>query len=90
MEAQHLLGKRHGAFVHGEHAIEAIADRRKAAPLHEATALLVWRNPRSDRGCPHSFRQSRRLDTIATVPPSRLYGQTIMAGPASLRAPAGP
>jgi hypothetical protein len=35
-------GARHGAFVHGEHTIEAIGERRKAAVLHEtATALLV-------------------------------------------------
>jgi hypothetical protein len=35
-------GAQHGAFVHGEHTIEAIGERRKAAALHEeATALLV-------------------------------------------------
>jgi hypothetical protein len=35
-------GARHGAFVHGEHTVEAIGERRKATALHEkATALLV-------------------------------------------------
>jgi hypothetical protein len=34
-------GPRHGAFVHGEHTIESIAERRKAVALNEmATELL--------------------------------------------------
>jgi len=35
-------GARHGAFVHGEHTVETIADGRKAAALNDtATGLLL-------------------------------------------------
>src|SRR5262249_37895302 len=35
-------GARHGAFVHGEHTIEAIAERRKAAALNETATELLF------------------------------------------------
>jgi hypothetical protein len=35
-------GARHGAFVHGEHTIEAIAERRRAAALNETATELLF------------------------------------------------
>jgi hypothetical protein len=35
-------GPRHGAFVHGEHAIEAIAERRRAVALNETATELLF------------------------------------------------
>jgi hypothetical protein len=41
-------GKRHGAFVRGDYAIEAIADRRKAAALNETAAALLFAAVRAE------------------------------------------
>jgi hypothetical protein len=35
-------GARHGAFVHGEHTFEAIAERRKSAALNETATELLF------------------------------------------------
>jgi anthranilate phosphoribosyltransferase len=35
-------GARHGAFVHGEHTIEAIAERRRAVALNETATELLF------------------------------------------------
>ncbi len=43
-------GVRHGAFVHGERTIETIADRRKAAALHETATAQLFEAIRAQTG----------------------------------------